>query len=244
MKIYRNDKLIRRNSRIGGIATLVGLALLVGGMAFTFLVRNASIIGLSWLFLLGGFIVSQLGVYYGSRFGRSPRPDELLDRALKGLDERYTIYHYTTVVSHLLVGPAGMWIILPRHQGGKIFYAKGRWKQTRSGCLQTYLRFFAQEGIGRPDLDIPVETQTLEKYFSKKHADIEIPEIQNAIVFTNEKVELELEGAPTPSLPAKELKEFLRKKAKEAPLSMTKVKEITTGLETGMPAMKTVEDEK
>ena len=31
MKIIRNDKLIRRNARIGGIATLGGLALLIGG---------------------------------------------------------------------------------------------------------------------------------------------------------------------------------------------------------------------
>lgn len=238
MKILRNEKLIRRNSRIGGIATLAGLALLVGGMVFTFTIRNPSLIGLSWVFLLSGFIVSQLGVYLGGRYGRSPRPDELLDRALKGLDERYAIFHYTTAVSHLLVGPAGVWILLPRHQGGKITYAKGRWRQTKAGCLQAYLRFFAQEGIGRPDLDIPVETQTLVKYFNKKQAKLEVPPIQAAIIFTNDKAELEVGEAPTPSLPAKELKEFIRKKAKETPLPMTKVKEIVAGLEKNLPAAK------
>lgn len=244
MKIIRNDKLIRRNSRIGGIATVVGLALLVGGMVFTFAIRNPSIIGFSWLFLLTGFIISQLGVYFGGRFGRSPRPDELLDRSLKGLDERYTIYHYTTAVSHMLIGPAGLWILLPRHQAGKIIYSKGRWRQTRSGCLQTYLRFFAQEGIGRPDLDIPVETQSLTKYFNKKAADMEIPEIQTVIVFTNESAELDIGDAPTPALPAKELKEYLRKKAKESPLSMVKVKEITAELDTGQPEAKAEEEDK
>lgn len=242
MKIIRNDKLIRRNSRIGGIATLGGLALLVGGMIFTFTVRNPALIGWSWMFLLAGFLISQLGVYFGVRYGRSPRPDELLDRALKGMDERYAIFHYTTAVPHLLVGPAGVWILLPRNQSGKVIYAKGRWRQTRSGCLQAYLRFFAQEGIGRPDLDIPVEAQSVANFFKKKNAEIEVPQVQAALVFTNENVELEVDEAPTPSLPAKELKEFLRKKAKDAPLSMTKVKEIITALETNLPATVKEED--
>lgn len=244
MKIIRNDKLIRRNSRIGGIATLVGLALLIGGMIFTFTVRQPSQVGWSWLLLLAGFIISQLGVYFGGRFGRSPRPDEQLDRALKGLDERYSIFHYTTAVSHLLVGPAGVWVFIPRHQGGKITYAKGRWRQSRAGFFQAYLRFFAQEGIGRPDLDIPVEIQSLQKFFLKKHTDIEVPPIQAALVFTNEKVELEVEDAPTPSLPAKELKEFIRKQAKDGAFPMTKVKEIVAALEKNLPAAKSESVEK
>jgi hypothetical protein len=244
MKIFRNDKLIRRNSRIGGIATLAGLALLVGGMVFTIFIRDPAKIGWSWLLLLTGFLVSQMGVYYGGKFGRSPRPDEQIDRALKGLDERYSIFHYTTAVPHLLVGPAGVWIFLARHQGGKVIFAKGRWRQTKTGCLQAYLRVFAQEGIGRPDLDIPVETASLEKFLRKKHPEIEMPPIQTALVFTNEKVELDVDGAPTPSLPAKELKEFIRKKAKDTPFPMTKVKEIVAALETNMPSVKSEDNEK
>jgi len=244
MKIIRNDKLIRRNARIGGIATLGGLALLVGGMIFTFTIRDPTKIGFSWLLLIAGFILSQLGVYFGARFGRSPRPDEVIDKALKGLDERYSIFHYTTVVSHLLVGPAGAWIFLPRHQGGKVTYAKGRWRQSKSGCLQAYMRIFAQEGIGRPDLDLPLEVNSLQKYFQKKHAEIEIPPIQAAVVFTNESVELDVADAPIPSLPAKELKEFIRKKAKDTPFSMTKVKEVVSALEGNLPSVEIEDKEK
>ena len=175
MKIIKNDKLIHRNARLGGIATVVGLALLIGGMVFTITIRNTAQVGYSWLLLIAGFITSQVGVYFGGRFGRSPRPDEEIDKALKGLDERYAIYHYTTPVSHLLVGPAGVWNFISRHQGGKVTYAKGRWRQSRGGCVQAYLRLFAQEGIGRPDLDIPVDTQSLQKFFQKKHTDLEAP---------------------------------------------------------------------
>jgi hypothetical protein len=243
MKIIRNDKLIRRNSRIGMIATFGGLALLIGGMVFTFSLHDQAKMGWIWLFVITGFIASQIGVSFGARFGRSPRPDELLDQALKGLDDRYAIFHYTTPVSHLLVGPAGAWLLLPRNQGGKVTYAKGRWRQAKTGCIQSYLRFFGQEGIGRPDLDIPVETQSLTKFFTKKHPDLEVPSIQAAVVFTNSAVELEVDDAPVTSLPAKEMKEFIRKKAKEAPMPITKVKEIVTALEGKLPSEQGVEKE-
>ena len=54
--------------------------------------------------------------------GTPPTPDELIDQALKGLDKKYTLYHYSIPVSHLLVGPAGVWILLPYYQRGTITY--------------------------------------------------------------------------------------------------------------------------
>lgn len=236
MKIIRNDKLIHRNARIGGIATIAGLALLIGGMVFTVAIRNTSQIGFSWLLLILGFITSQVGVYFGGRYGRSPRPDEQIDKALKGLDERYTVFHYSTPVAHLLVGPAGVWDLISRHQAGKVTFAKGRWRQSRGGCLQAYLRLFAQEGIGRPDLDIPVDTQSIQKFFQKKHPEIKAPQVQSAIVFTNPTVELDVADAPAPTLLAKELKEFIRKKAKDSPFPMTGVKELVSALQGNQPS--------
>ena len=243
MKIIRNDKLIHRNSRIGGIATVAGLALLIGGMVFTVTIHNTAQVGYSWLLLIAGFITSQVGVYFGGRFGRSPRPDEEIDKALKGLDERYAIFHYTTPVAHLLVGPAGVWNFIARHQGGKVSFAKGRWRQSRSGCAQTYLRLFAQEGIGRPDLDIPVDTQALQKFFQKKHADLEVPTIQSAVVFTNANTELDVAEAPAPTMLAKDLKEFIRKKAKDASFPMTSVKAIVAALEGNLPSTQSEDKE-
>lgn len=233
--------MIRRNARIGMFATLGGLALLLGGVILT-IMRPTQVVYM-WLLLIAGFTASQVGIYFGGRFGRSPRPDEQLDQALKGLDERYAIFHYTTAVSHLLVGPAGAWILIPRHQGGKVTYAKGRWRQSKVGCVQSYLRFFGQEGIGRPDLDVPIETQSLTKFFHKKHPDLEVPTFQAAVVFTNNIVELEVGEAPVPSLPAKELKEFIRKKAKEASFPMTKAKEIVAALEGNRPPVQGEEKE-
>src|SRR4030066_418649 len=199
MKVLTNDKLIKRNARLGQIATISGLLVLVGGMFISF--RYPSFASFAWVALLVGFALSQIGLYFGNRWGRRPRPDELIDQGLKGLNDQYSIYHYTTPAAHLLVGPSGLWVIMPYYQVGKIVYEKGRWTQKGGGFFQRYLRAFAQEGIGRPDLEGPAESQAITRYLKKSLPEKEIPEPRCALVFTNEKADLNVEGAPIPTLP-------------------------------------------
>ncbi len=46
----------------------------------------------------------------------------------------------------------------------------------------------------------------------------DIPEVQGALIFTNDLVEIEENDAPTPALKLKQLKDFLRQKSKEKPI--------------------------
>lgn len=217
MKVITNEKMIKRNSRLGQVATVGGLLVLVGGMVVSF--TKPTLAGFSWVALLVGFTLSQIGIYFGNRWGRHPRPDELLDQGLKGLNDQYSFYHYETPVAHLLVGPSGLWVILPFYQVGRIVYEKNRWKQKGGGFFQRYMRAFGQESIGRPDLDAPAEVSTIDHFIKKSLPDIVIPEPNVALVFINEKAELEVEHAPILTLPLKELKNTIRKSAKEKPLS-------------------------
>jgi hypothetical protein len=212
-----NEKLIKRNSRIGQVATICGLLVLVGGMVVSF--RYPNLAGFAWVALLVGFALSQLGLYFGNRWGRRPRPDERLNQGLKGLNDQFRIYHYMTPAAHLLIGPAGIWVLMPYYQGGKIVYERGRWKQKGGGLGQRYLRAFAQEGLGRPDLEAPAEVEAITRFLKKSLPDKELPEVRAVLVFTNEGAALEVEGAPIPTLPIKKLKETIRKSAKEKPLS-------------------------
>jgi len=228
MKIIKNEKTIKRNSRIGQVASLSGLLVLGVGMYISF--AKPEMIATAWAALLIGFMVSQVGLYFGNRWGRSPRPDELLDIALKGLDDRYAIYHYKTPASHLLVGPSGLWLLFPKHQRGKITYEKNRWKQRGGGFVQGYLRLFGQEGLGRPDLEIAAEIDNLKRFILKNQPDLEIPEFQAALVFTNDNAEIAIEDAPYPSIPAKKLKDMVRKTQKEKGLPPIKLQQIMESL--------------
>ena len=213
MRIVTNEGLIKRNTRIGQVASLVGLVILVGGVVINF--RNPEQVGLSMGALLLGFALSQLGIYYGNRYSRPPRADVVLSQALKGLDKRYTLYHYTAPISHLLIGPGGFWAIFPRPQRGQVSYTKGRWQQ-KGGLGLTYLKFFAQEGIGRPDLEIGGDLETLNRYLKKEFPDMEFPAPQAVLVFTNPDVQLlDLSEAPVPTISVKKLKDHIKKQAKE-----------------------------
>jgi formate hydrogenlyase subunit 3/multisubunit Na+/H+ antiporter MnhD subunit len=86
MKVITNERLIKRNARIGQIATFGGLLVLIGGLVITY--RNPAYASLSWVALIGGFALSQIGMYFGNRWGRHPRPDELVDQGLKGLNDQ------------------------------------------------------------------------------------------------------------------------------------------------------------
>ena len=168
MKIISNEKLIKRNGHIGQTTSLASLLILGVGMYISF--QKPEYFSLSIGALLFGFILSQVGIYFGNRWGRSPRPDELLDQGLKGLKNSYTIYHYSTPVANLLVGPAGIWLLMPYHQRGIITHDGKRWKVKGGGFAQSYMRLFGQENVSRPDMDAGAEADKLKRYLKKKMA--------------------------------------------------------------------------
>jgi len=229
MKIIKNEKLIKRNATIGNWTSLAALVILGVGMYISF--RRTDLFIYSLLALLVGFTLTQIGMYMGNRFGRSPRPDEKLDAGLKGLQNDFVMYHYTTPASHLLVGPAGVWIVMPYHQRGQVTFKKNRWRMSGGGFLQNYMRIFGQEGLGRPDIEIDSEMRSLKKHLAKKLDESEVPEINALMVFTNENVEIDGEDSPVPALKLKQVKEFMRQKAKEKKLSAETLNQLKTALE-------------
>lgn len=212
MKIASNTKLITRNSKIGRYTTFASLAVLGIGLYISFTAPEA----FSWSLgaLVIGFLLSQVGLTYSSKFGKSPRPDESLTQALKGLEDKFTLYHYESPTNHLLVGPAGVWVLLPYFQAGTIRYnaAKNRWTQ-KGGNF--FLKAFGQENLGRPDTEIQYGINETRKFLEKQLPGTELPEIRAALLFFNEKTELAVEGAPYPAIKADKAKDFFRKRVKD-----------------------------
>lgn len=231
MKIIKNEKLIKRNSIIGQWTSIAALLVLGGGMYMSFSnPSNPNMVTYSLIALVGGFILTQIGMYMGNRWGRSPRPDEKFDAGLKGLPGDYTLYHFVTPASHLLVGPAGAWALIPYRQRGVVTYSKNRWRVGNGGFLQAYMSIFGQEGIGRPDLEAESEINAIHKLLAKRLDEGEIPVINAALIFMHDEVDLQVEDAPLPAMKIKQLKDFIRQKAKEKPISATQLAEIKSAL--------------
>ena len=232
MKIIKNEKLIKRNGTIGNWVSIAAIAVLGAGMYISFNNRtDPKLFTYSAIALVLGFILVQLGMYMGNRYGRSPRPDEKLDAALKGLPNEFVIYHFATPVSHLLVGPAGIWILMPYHQRGQVTFRKNRWQMSGGGFMQAYLRIFGQEGLSRPDLEIDSGIRSLSKYLAKHMDESEIPEINAMLVFTSDDVEIDKGEATVPAMKVKQIKDFIRQKAKERSISSLALEKVKTALE-------------
>ena len=169
--------------------------------------------------LILGFTMTQIGMYFSTRFGRSPRPDEKLDAALKGLPGDTTMYHYVGPAAHLLVGPMGIWALLPYHQRGKLTYDGRRWRLRGGGFMQSYLSLFGQEGLGRPDAEAAGQIEGVQKHLSKRMEPAPAPSVKAILVFTNDQLEVEAPEAPLAAVQVKKLKDFMRQQAKTVVLS-------------------------
>jgi hypothetical protein len=213
MQVITDEKLIKRKKLIGQITTLAGLAVLAIGFVLSLKPENTS---LAFGALIVGFICTQVAVYYGNRWGKSPRQDELVTKAVKGLDKTTNLYNYTTPVSHLLVGSMGIWILIPYFHEGTITYdeKKKRWRQKSSNW---YMRIFGQGTMGRPDQDIITYKNQLTRFFKKNLPEDKQPEVKVVLLFTAKNVTVDADNAPVPTLALDKVKDLLRRQAKENP---------------------------
>lgn len=225
MNIHTNTKLIERNIKIAKATFYISLIILGAGMYLSFKYPN-DVQMLTWMMvsLIVGLILSQISVYYQNKFGKSPRPDEQITTSLKGIGGKYSLFHYCTPVSHLLIGPTGLWVIIPYSINGKVTYEKNKWKQ-KGGSF--FMKIFGGESIGRPDLEAEAAQKDIQKALSAEFPEEEVPAIQVILLFLHPKIIIEVGDTPLPTLPADKLKDYLRKQKKSVLLSPEAVEKYT-----------------
>ncbi len=207
MKLVTNEKLIKRNKTIGNITSVVGIAILAAGLILN-LNPTPTRTMISFGALIIGFIIAQISTYFVTRFGRSPRFDEIIADNLSKLNNQYTFYVYSSPVPMLLVGPEGIWIPVPVSAGGKITYDK-KWKQ-KGGSF--FLKIFGQENIGKPALDVEANQKQIHEFLDKHFEGDEKPPVRSILVSLNPKAEIgDVEDAPTPIVEVDALKRKIRK---------------------------------
>lgn len=212
MKLVTNEKLIKRNKKIGNITSIAGIAILAVGLVLNFNPTPTKTL-LSFGALIVGFIVAQVSTYFVTKFGRSPRFDEVIGDNLSKLNNKYTFYVYSSPVPMLLVGPYRIWIPIPISATGLIYYDK-KWRQKGGSFL---LKLFGQENIGRPGLDVEANEKQVREFLSKKLNEADMPPFQSILVVLNPKTEIgDVEDAPTPIITVDALRRSIRKVDRKA----------------------------
>lgn len=214
MVILRDDQRIARLGRIAKWANLVGMGALIVGLVLAFTnVESFTSLVLYQLLALGvGWILSQVGIYLTHRYLRQPRPDQVLDAALKKVARNGRLYHYLLPAPHVLLTPEGVIVFNAKYQSGNISVSDDKWKQTGVGLR----KFFGQEGLGNPTREVENMVEALANYIRKNAPGVEEVPIGPMIVFTSKGVRnLNVKGSRIPAMHATKVKGFLRQQKRE-----------------------------
>ncbi len=169
------------------------------------------------LFLIG-ILSSQIGQPMRNRWDRQPRIDEILDGALKGLDQRFAIFHYSLGARHLLICPGGVFALIPRGEHGIIEYNDGNWtRTTRKGSLFRRAGTRNIRGIEREaDAEVDRANSRLDLPFS----------VRPLFVFMHSKAEMNVRQAPELASHLKKLKSSIRRLPKAETLAERQIAEL------------------
>jgi hypothetical protein len=241
MKVYRNYKEIRRKEKLGRRFSLVGLAVLFIGLLSSFIPTwyppdavPTSDWGrflqeywtwISFAALPLGFIFASIGSYHINRFARRrwpgiktiARPDEMLERSMKGFDDKHSYFAWSLPANYVVAGPFGLELFAVRSDRGKVTVRGDRWREPFSfGRIFTV---FAREGVGNPMLELDEQEKRMRTLLqnSGNSALAEAP-IGKAAVFLNPQMVLTLENPTIPVLRADQVKDHLRRRVKEGRL--------------------------
>jgi len=214
MIIYRDEERIAKLKKRGQQASIVGFLLLLGGFVLVFITVQYLIL-YQTLALIGGFALTQYGLYLQHRYARSPRIDEVLDDAVKPVARDGIMYHYVLPAPHVLLMPAGPIVFVLKYQTGIIHAEGDKWSQKGLG----FRRFFGQEGLGNPTQDAEKMIAALAGYINKNAPEIEEVPIAAMIVFTSKNLdELDVEGSRIPAMHYSKVKGYMKREGKGEPL--------------------------
>ena len=206
MQVTTNEKLIKRRGRWGTYAALGGVAVLILGMIAS-LQQQQQYMWISLIAIVLGFLLAQVGNYNLRRYSRTPRPDQVLETAFKGLDDRYHYYAWSLPVPYALLTPHGIFAFTARDQTGQISVNGSQWRSKLT--LSRVLTIFAQEGLGNPTSEALDTAARLGDWIKKALPDV-AAKVQPVIVFIDDRAQLQITEPTVPVLDPKGLKKWVR----------------------------------
>lgn len=255
MKIYRNTTQIKKKESLGRRFSLVGLGVLFIGLLASFVPSwlppdqpiQPGFTGFmqqywSWISFAAlaiGFMLASIGSYYINRFARRrwpgsrfyERPDEVLERNMKGFDDKYNFYAMSLPVGYVLAGPNGVTVFAVRSDKGRVIVNGDKWREPFSfGRLFT---IFAREGVGNPAQDLEEQKAKIRLLLGQgEGADSALAAvpIDGAAVFLNQEIRLELNAPTVTVLRADQIKDHIRTRAREVKLSNATVRALNERL--------------
>lgn len=193
-QISSNEPLIENRKKVGRYASIGGLAIIFVGLLASF--QNQFLIAYGALIV--GFILSNVGAYYLSRWGLGTH--EKLVAALKGMDKRYRLYNYLLPAPNVLLTPYGVTVLLVKNQEGPIVADGNGWRQPSGifGNLFRFMRALSAEPLGDPPKELDLLKSTMRKFIAKESTwGSQVP-VEGIVLFTNPRAQVSISATEVP----------------------------------------------
>lgn len=220
MRVVANEKMIARNAQIGKYASMAGLVVMIGALVVNFIALSRpayetfTLVSYVLIGFMVGLLLSNFGTVMAQRWGR--RTDQRLAETLKMLDDGYVLYNYELGAAHVLAGPSGLFVLLPKYQTGPIGYnAKtGKWAHGDAPRFNLFRR--NPDALGDPIAEVKQEVAQLQKVLQKRAPELEV-EPEPLIIFMHNTAVLSVKDAPVAIIHHKQLKDHFRKRPTKGP---------------------------
>lgn len=210
MIVLRDESRVARMARLGQITSLVGLGVLILGLLIIFIAEGNLVFVYQLIALAVGFGLSQVGLYFNHRYGRKPRPDQVLDGAVgKFARKDGRLYHFELPADSVLLLPSAVIVFITKFQNGKIVAEGDSWKQTGIGMRGT----IGQERLGNPAKDADQAMAKMRAFIAKSAPSAVDAPIFPVIVFTSDTISsLDTDRSTIPAMYHKKLGGYLRQR--------------------------------
>lgn len=215
MQVVTNNAYVQSRTNLGNYMNFASMALLIVGMVLSFMLDRLGSLSL-WL-SYGALIIALMLLNFARpltrRFGGKWRQDQWLIPNMKGLDTKATLFNFASpkLPDHVLVAPSGLYVIVPKPNGGTIRFDGQRW--SRGSVAGSMLRSLGEGGLGDPIQDVKRSIALTADYLRTYGSEdlIRGLEAKPLIVFTNPGAQLEVRNSPFPIVTTRELRGLFRR---------------------------------
>src|SRR5687767_939456 len=221
MRVTTNNAQIKRRLKISVFFFFVSTGLMSAGFLLTLDQTNdPGRYAVSTAALLVGLGIWAKNQSFLSRYSPRSRQDAVIQRALKGLDDRYHLFAFPRpkLPDYVLVGPMGVVIIVARATTGEITCEGNRWRRVeRTPLLLRALTWFSRTApLGNPTAEAQRGVQETERFLTNRlPPDLREPDgdpipVEPVVVFTSSVMELDASGCPVTAIRLKSLRSHVR----------------------------------
>ena len=222
MRHYINQRKVKLYNNLSKAMIIVGLILLVISLVLSF--TRPEIMNQLLITVIAGTLVSQAGLALFNNWGRQPRIDQIYDGALKGLDNRYALFHYKLGTNHALMCPAGVYALISRQDEGEITYSEGKWwEQVQKRSL---FRRSGRKRLTRVEDHANAQARSMQLSIQKALPEITDISVKPILVFINKDSMVKVDQAPVLTVHVKKLKSVVRRLPKIKSLDSVEIERL------------------